>query len=46
MWLYIWSCGHADNIPDFQSEDCAGYGIEFRFGQEYFVLYFLPATVK
>ena len=46
MWLYIWSCGHADNIPDFQSEDCAGHGIEFRCGQEHFVLYFLPATVK
>ena len=38
MWVYIWSCGYADNIPDFQSEDGAWQGVEFRWGQEHFVL--------
>ena len=38
MWFYIWSCGHADNIPDFQSEDGAEHGVEFRCRQEHFVI--------
>ena len=40
------SYGHTYNIPDFQSEDRAGHWVEFRCGQEHFVLQFLPATVK
>ena len=34
LYLTLW---YADNIPDFQSEDGAGQGVEFRWGQEHFV---------